>query len=351
MEALFKKYFWIVKTLGIAASTGLAASAITTQIGSRALFEAEEAAEEEADSDGEEADGDDEEDAKPPKGVKFGSNPFSAASSKVGPEKEKTGDKIKSRNIFCPTCLPEEPVSADGPVADSGAPVGGAILPGEVRSTLPLQVMATMESVDPDLSFATVYDSEKGTAGLYGRGDAIRPNVTVTGVDQGIVHLRNFSQLEYLQMGEAAPPPTKAKAADDKDKDKDKAKEPEKKDDRIIEGADESINCSSEDACTVDRKFVESLMANPAQLAKQARIVPSQKDGETQGYKLYGIRRGTIPKLLGFKNGDMLKAVNGEELTSVDKAMGLYTKLRRASNLSVTIERKGKSITKEITIQ
>lgn len=348
MEALFKKYFWIVKALGIAASTGLAASAITTQIGSRALFSEEEAAAVEGDTDGDESD-DFEEDAKPPKSLKFGNNPFSAATSKVGPEKEKTGEKIQARNIFCPTCVPVEPVSEDGPVADTGAPVGGSILPGEVRSTLPLQVMATMESTDPELSFATIYDSEKGTAGLYGRGDAIRPSVTVTGVDQGIVHLRNFSQLEYLQMGTAAPPPTRAKADDDKDKDKEKEEKP--KNDRIIEGAEEAINCSSEESCTVDRSFVESLMANPAQLAKQARIVPSQKDGETQGYKLYGIRRGTIPKLLGFKNGDMLKAVNGEELTSVDKAMGLYTKLRRASNLSVTIERKGKSITKEITIQ
>jgi general secretion pathway protein C len=35
----------------------------------------------------------------------------------------------------------------------------------------------------------------------------------------------------------------------------------------------------------------------------------------------------------------------------MDKAMGLYTKLRRASNLSVSIERKGKIITKEIQIQ
>jgi type II secretion system protein C len=350
MEALFKKYFWIVKAFGIAASTGLAASAITTQIGSRALLEPEDPAAEEGESDGEDGEDDLEEDGKPPKGVKFGSNPFNTTTSKVGAEKEKTGGKIQARNIFCPTCVPVEPVSEDGPVADTGAPVGGSILPGEVRSTLPLQVMATMESTDPDLSFATIYDSENGVAGLYGRGDAIRPSVTVTGVDQGIVHLRNSSQLEYLQMGEAPPPPTtRAKPEeDDKDKDKDADKP---KDDRVIEGAEESISCSSEDACTVDRAFVESLMANPAQLAKQARIVPSQKDGETQGYKLYGIRRGTIPKLLGFKNGDMLKAVNGEDLTSVDKAMGLYTKLRRASNLSVTIERKGKSITKEITIQ
>ena len=101
----------------------------------------------------------------------------------------------------------------------------------------------------------------------------------------------------------------------------------------------------------VDRAFVEQLMSNPAMLAKQARIVPSQRDGETQGFKFYGIRRGSLPKLLGLKNGDMLTEVNGEEIRSVDKAMSLAMKLRRASNLSVTLVRKGQPITKEIQIQ
>ena len=90
---------------------------------------------------------------------------------------------------------------------------------------------------------------------------------------------------------------------------------------------------------------------DPALLAKQARIVPKQKDDEVLGYKLYGIRRGSLPKLLGLKNGDMITAVNGEELKGMDKAMALYTKLRRASNLSVSIERKGQTINKEIQIQ
>ena len=44
-------------------------------------------------------------------------------------------------------------------------------------------------------------------------------------------------------------------------------------------------------------------------------------------------------------------AVNGTDLKSVDGAMSLYTKLRRASNLQITIERKGETINKEITIQ
>jgi type II secretory pathway component PulC len=60
---------------------------------------------------------------------------------------------------------------------------------------------------------------------------------------------------------------------------------------------------------------------------------------------------GSLPKLLNIKNGDLITSVNGTDLKSVDGAMSLYTKLRRASNLSITIERKGETINKEITIQ
>jgi general secretion pathway protein C len=93
------------------------------------------------------------------------------------------------------------------------------------------------------------------------------------------------------------------------------------------------------------------VLANPASLAKQARVMPSVKDGETRGFKFYGIRPGSLPKLLNIKNGDLVTSVNGTELKSMDGAMSLYTKLRRASNLSITVERKGETINKEITIQ
>ncbi len=355
MEALFKKYFWVVKTLGIATACGLAASAVTTQVGARLLFDQAEA-EDENDSDAGDEGGDEGSDedeggltSKKPKGFAFTDEAFGVtANATKAKEKERVGERIRKRNVFCPTCVPEEPVAESevGLVDASGRPTGPLIQPGETKSRLPLRLMATMEATDPDRSFATILDAEVGVSGLFGRGDLVRSGVVVMSITQGLVHLRNNAALEYLELGDDAPPPVVAqptKLSQDKD-------EP-KPDDRSIPGAEEAINCPTEDTCTVDRAFVEKLMANPALLAKQARIVPKQKDDEILGYKLYGIRRGSLPKLLGLKNGDMLTAVNGEELKSMDKAMGLYTKLRRASNLSVSIERKGQTITKEIQIQ
>ena len=355
MEALFKRHFWIVKLLGIGAAAGLAASAVANGIGSSVLLvnKADEA-KGEGDTDGE--DGEDEELAElDGKRALPGMSPAGGA-AKIGSSKaskDRAAEQVRKYNVFCPTCLPPEPEPGSpadpnaGPRFDAdGRPIGPVVKPGEVKSSLPLRLQATMESTDPELSLATVYDAEKGSVGLFGVDDVIRPGVVVTAVEQGMLHLRNNAALEYIELGGVIPEPAVKPATETKDEAK---PDEEKKDERSIPGAEDSINCPNENLCIVEKAFVEQLLANPMQLAKQARIVPA-KEGEV-GFKFYGIRKGSLPKLLGLKNGDKLVAVNGEDLTGIDQAMGLYTKLRRASNLQVTIERKGKTMNKEIQIQ
>ncbi|MEM6994497.1 MAG: hypothetical protein AAF721_28535 [Myxococcota bacterium] len=127
-----------------------------------------------------------------------------------------------------------------------------------------------------------------------------------------------------------------------------------KRSSRAIEGAEDAIECEEptdrEVKCTVEYDFLKKLVSEPALFAKQARIVPSQKDGVTKGFKFYGIRRGTLPKLLTVKNGDMLVAINGKSMTSLDELMDMYTKLRRARSLTLEFVRKGLPYTVELEI-
>lgn len=349
METLFKKYYWVIKALGLVVISGLAASAVITALGTQLALAVSEPDEDDDKKDkNDKGDDLDEDDAKTAKGFKKLARGSANATPtpSLAAAKTRTADDIRKFNMFCPMCVP----IVETPEGDStGVPAMDAIRdgiqPGEIKSALALRLMATMEAEDVEYSFATVYDLDNSITGIYGQGDTLRPGVVLVGVDAGLVHLRNNTQLEYLEVGgdaKATPKPKKTSAKKPKKK---------KKNTRGIPGAKEAINCPSENLCIVERKFVEQLMANPASLAKQARIVPSQKDGETQGFKFYGIRRGSLPKLLGLKNGDMLTSVNGEDMRSIDQAMGLVLKLRRASNLSVTLVRKGKTVTKEIQIQ
>ncbi len=109
--------------------------------------------------------------------------------------------------------------------------------------------------------------------------------------------------------------------------------------------------CPEQDRCVVPRTVIEAMLADPASLAQQARLMQSVQDGVARGYKIYGIRPESLPRALGFKNGDLLKSVNGLPLTSMDQSMAAYAKLRRSDRLVLEIERKGAPLTKEITIQ
>ena len=111
-----------------------------------------------------------------------------------------------------------------------------------------------------------------------------------------------------------------------------------------------ALYCPEPERCSIPRAVIDEMLANPADFAKQARIIPSLRDGVARGFKLYGIRPDSLPKNLGFKNGDMVTSVNGLPLTGMDQAMTAYTQLRRVDKFVLELERKGELLRKEITI-
>jgi type II secretion system protein C len=340
MEVLLKKYFWLIKMIGVAIVVVFAASAGVNMFVSKLALEP--AGETIAEADDDEAEEEEEEEDIRERQARMMDT---LAGDTTKSRKEAVANLVVSGNIFCPTCAPEPaPGQEQAPVSMPGMAPGPV---GTVPSRLPLMLLATMESDDPEYSMATILHTDSNVLAPYVMNDTVRAGVVVTQVARGRVVLRNGAQLEYLDIGVTPPPPSATAPVP--------AAVPLPEGDensREIEGAAEAISCDGEgNSCTVERAFVEKLLANPAQLAKQARIVPAVRDGETKGYKFYGIRPGSLPKLLGIKNGDLLTSVNGHQLESLDQAMDLYNKLRRASHLSVTIERKGAVVQKEIDIK
>jgi len=339
MEATLKKYFWLIKLAGVAIAVMFAGSAGVNMIVSRlALDPAGEEIPEEVDPEAEEEDEQEDIRAKQARMLARVSGDTAKA------RKESLANFLVTGNIFCPTCAPVEEEQAQTASSGFGS---GPVRPGEIKSQLPLMLLATMESDDPAYSMATILHTDSNTLAAYSPTDQVRAGVVVSRVERGRVVFRNGAQMEYIELG--GEPPTSAPTKQVEIKQEPRRR---KSNSREIAGAAEAISCDDNySSCTVDRKFVEKLLSNPAQLTKQARIVPAVRDGETKGYKFYGIRPGSLPKLLGLKNGDLLTSVNGHQLESLDQAMDLYNKLRRASHLSVSLERKGQQVSKEIDIK
>ena len=100
----------------------------------------------------------------------------------------------------------------------------------------------------------------------------------------------------------------------------------------------------------VDRKVLDNTIGDLNQIATQARIVPSFKNGVANGFKLFAIQPGSLYSAIGVENGDVLERVNGYEINSPEKALELYQKLRDSSHVTIELERNGQPIRKEYNI-
>ena len=99
------------------------------------------------------------------------------------------------------------------------------------------------------------------------------------------------------------------------------------------------------EACKLDRAFIRAALGDPSGLLRRARVVPSVEDGVPAGHKVYGIRPRSTAKLFGLKNGDLLTAVNGSPLKTLDEAMAAYTAHKGADKFVIDIVRKGAPLT------
>jgi len=93
----------------------------------------------------------------------------------------------------------------------------------------------------------------------------------------------------------------------------------------------------------VDRGVVEKILENQADLMRQARIVPEQENGKLVGIRLFGVRPDTLLGTLGMENGDRLQTINGFDMTSPEKALEAYARLRTADHLTVQVNRRGQN--------
>ena len=73
--------------------------------------------------------------------------------------------------------------------------------------------------------------------------------------------------------------------------------------------------------------------------------MPETKDGKVLGIRLFGIRPDTLLGTLGIQNGDRLDAINGFNMGSPEKALEAYARLRTATELDITLNRRGSPVT------
>ena len=200
------------------------------------------------------------------------------------------------------------------------------------------ELTGTIVAKDNDFSFAIL--KGKGNGGAVTRtGTEVQDGVILAFVWRNIAIFRTTSGIkcigEGVGEGKPVPVPEAPKAAGE-------TQSQPKGDDEF------DIRNVGPNQYVIKRADLNKATGNLGALASQARIVPSAKDN---GFKIFSIAKDSLYSKIGIQNGDVLKSINGIELSSPDKALEAYSRLQSASKLSLDIVRKGQNETLEYTIE
>ena len=334
MEALLKRYFWVIN-LGLLSGIAWGSARLANQFISAELR------------------------AIPLAGAS--TTVTVSATAPTTTEQKRWASTIAARNLFnANPPSPEAEAAAAAGEGEEATPAGQ--LPGpddpceaaggglSLKATLlvpPARVSPGEEPVDRSL---LTIASGSGGGIIYRVGDEVEgyriAALQRLGMTKRRVVLFKENRFSCLGDNNGAAPPPRASAPS----------RPERRNnrERPRRGANrysDMVNKVGDGQYEVNRSRLNEELEDMDRLLRQARAVPHRQDGQTVGFKVVGVRSNSLFRSLGIRSGDILTSVNGESLNSLNKALGLFEQLRSSDNLSLSVQRRGQDKTLEYSIR
>ncbi len=89
----------------------------------------------------------------------------------------------------------------------------------------------------------------------------------------------------------------------------------------------------------LDRRELDDALKNLPQLLTKARVIPSFKDGQPDGFRIFAIAKDSLYAKIGLQNGDILHRINGVDVKSPQNFMKVIEQLKDESRISVDLVR------------
>lgn len=245
-------------------------------------------------------------------------------------------------------------------LADSGEGLGdtSGIEDEAVDTELKLVLRGIMGSNEEAAARAIIADGSDQA--IYAPGDElpVRGDVTLEKVLPLRVILNNSGRYESLwlysdndlgsSLAASRPVPDTPSRSWEGDDSEDVAESPEPQDDRQTEEDTEEPVEEQELEEAADE--VADRMGSQS-LSDVVSMSIHREDGQIVGYKIRPGRNRDLFDSLGLETGDVVKAVNGVELSSPQRVMEIYRDMGGASSASLLIERGGQELSVDIELE
>jgi general secretion pathway protein C len=207
------------------------------------------------------------------------------------------------------------------------------------KTKLPLRLLGTAATADPETARAAVEDLDTRTHLVVRVGDVLKGRAEVLRIERRRIVLQNGPNKEELgleeEAGEAtaqrrpAPQPSSARTA------RARPSRPSAAERR--RAALERLGRNRGGAGTDVRELANDASALFSALSSQARILPKYEEGEMVGFQLNAIRPGSLVEECGLENGDTVTEVNGTQVTSQESIAEALQQMGGQGEVSLTV--------------
>ncbi len=175
---------------------------------------------------------------------------------------------------------------------------------------------------DSDTSRAVIQNKATGLALPYKIGDVVA-GATVESIECDRVVVRQAGKRKVLPLQSGAISPAKGRSGENQPP--------------STESAGKRAAAAQQPAQN------RPAMGYVEEVFHKAKIEPYVRNGRTEGLKITGLQDTPLTGLFGLKNGDVVQTVNGQSLTSKQKAFQVLQKAKMQSKLQIQVLRDGKA--------
>ena len=191
-------------------------------------------------------------------------------------------------------------------------------IPGaQAEQALGLKLVGTAVTDDPSQNFAIIEHQSTGNQGAYREGDKLG-EVLIKKILSGSVVIGTKMGEQILAMGSgtsAGRPP------------------------------------SSGEVAHLDRKEVDSTLADQMQFMREIGVRPRFEGGRPAGFVIYSIEPESIFARMGLEDGDVIVGVNGKSFATTQPTMEFYGALKKGGTVSLEIKREDSKMELHFEIQ
>jgi general secretion pathway protein C len=242
---------------------------------------------------------------------------------------------ILARNVFNSTgALPEE---AD-PTTEGGA--GATFNPNDKcqKPTVNVELLGIIHTGNAESSLATMQEKGYTIADVYRAGDRIIGNeaALIHAIEEGKVVLNNNGVKECLEINSlltsnkpsTSPALPAASAVPNVSAAPDSA---------------QAGDCVTTTVSLQSSLVEESLGPGFSKILEQGRLVPYHRDNMMVGFKLIGVKGGSLWSQVHLGSGDVITAVNGTSMAQPEKGFAVYEALQSDKQIRVEYLKGGKT--------